>query len=186
MDDKEREELEELRQIVAGVDKVVKKYAKKYLKDAPRGRLHIESFFELLMLKARKIGRDKAFEDLVSDAVQDKITYLATSYIGKHVRDMVFLPILIRRAGLDSKKYRGYCLRGGVPKTPASLTIEIAYETIRTEALNHFSKTIADISNCKMDLMEEYDAAQYYKDDVVAGIRMIAKVSETEHKGDEN
>ena len=186
MDDKEREELEELRQIVAGVDKTVKKFAKKYLKDAPRGAIPIESFFELLMLKARKIGREKAFEDLVEKAVQDKITYLSTSYIGKHIRDMVYLPILIRRAGLDSQKYRGYCLRGGVTKTPASLTIEIAYETIRAQTLNHFSKTIADIATCKADLMEEYDAAKFYKEDVVAGFRVFAKVSETEHKGDEN
>lgn len=188
MDDKEREELEDLRKIVAAVDKAVKRMAKKYLKDAPRGRVHIDGFFELITLKARKIGRDKALEDMLSAEVQRRLDFHVMSYMGTYLRHMVYLPVLVRpirnKKSNIYEKYRGYSLRGNVIKSLPAKTPEEAYENIRKDMLDHFTKTVADVTTCKQDLMEEYDMAKYVKEDVVAGFRVIVKVSDMPQQED--
>jgi hypothetical protein len=189
LDDKEREELEELRAIVHGVDRIIKKLTKKYLKDAPRGRLPLESFFDLLLLKVKKISREKAFETLVSEEVQTRIFNMVKGYTGEHIRSMVYLPVIVRRVRKKERHikrmYRAICLRGNVPKGTAAETPEEAYTFLRPEIERHFSTTIVDVGQCKMDLMEEYDAAKYMKEDVVSGFRAIIKLFDNSESDDE-
>lgn len=190
MDDKEREELEDLRTIVAGIDRIFKKLAKRYLKDAPRGRLHIESFMDLILLKVRKMATEKAFENFMSADIQNRIVNLMKGYTGNHIRNMVYLPVIVRPIRKKERsirmKYRAICLRGNVPKGHGAPTPEEAYGFLRDEIERHFSATIVDISQCKMDLMEEYEGAKYLKEDVVAGLRVIVKlIDESEADDDE-
>lgn len=190
MDDKEREELEDLRTIVAGVDRIFKKLAKKYLKDAPRGRVHLEGFMDLILMKVRKMATDKAFENFMSTDIQNRIVNLVRGYTGNQIRSMVYLPVIVRRIRKKERsirmKYRAICLRGSVPKGHGAPTPEEAYGFLRDEIERHYSTTIADISQCKMDLMEEYEGAKYFKEDVVAGFRVIVKlIDESEPDDDE-
>jgi hypothetical protein len=186
LDDKEREELEELRTIVAGFDKVIRVLAKKYLRDAPRGRLPLESFFELLLAKARRNGRNYAAQEAIRGSVRqvmDQMRRESVVFNRQSIKDIVFIPVLVRRAHrkeISLKKYRALCLRGSTNRGNAAETPEEAYAMFRGILEDYLAKNPDTVPAFKKDLMEEYDMAKFLKDDIVSGFRVIVKFSEVE------
>lgn len=180
LDEKEREELEELRAIVAGVTKEVQKAATIYMADAPLGRIRLKDFLEVLVAQGRRFGKQEALETFLTREVRRLIEERCHEYLQNNVLEMIFLPVLIRRRG---EGWKAYSLRGGVRKASKQThplpTPEEAYEALRKEMVDHFAKTKSSLGLYQRNLMEEYDAARFLKEDVIADLRVFVKVLDT-------
>ena len=177
-------EILDLRTTVAIMNRAIKKLSATYLKDAPRGSLPLESYFELILAKTKKIGREIAMSEISTATAKQHLERMTQNSI----KDAVYIPVLIRRAHRKEKslkRYRAIALRGPASKSNPAETPEGAYQELRGLLEDILTRGIDSLIGLKKDLMVEYDAAKFLKEDIVSGFRVIVKVSEVSNQEEE-
>lgn len=180
-----KKQLKELKGIVAITARDLRHVAQKYFPEMLPIRLPLQSFLELLAVKSRKIGYEKAMEEVLKGALRSKFDVSSNKIykaIRKQLHECVYIPVLVRPNNEASIiKYRAIALRGEGMRYEKGVSPEDAYESVRREIIKFASKNPELLLPFNKNLIKDYDSAKFMKEDVVADFRVVVRIIEEEH-----